>query len=77
MIPETLVDLFMKKGTFGDSPTPVAFCCADMEKFFGKGMVGITSPIARALIGKTEGDEVVVQAPKGPVTYEIITVRYE
>jgi len=42
-----------------------------------KGMVGITSPIARALIGKTEGDEVVVQAPKGPVTYEILTVRYE
>ena len=42
-----------------------------------KGMVGITSPIARALIGKSEGDEVVVQAPKGPVTYEIISVRYE
>jgi transcription elongation factor GreA len=41
------------------------------------GKVGITSPIARALIGKTEGDEVVVHAPKGPVHYEVIKIRYE
>ncbi|MBU6375246.1 MAG: transcription elongation factor GreA [Bdellovibrionales bacterium] len=41
------------------------------------GKVGITSPIARALIGKTEGDEVVVHAPKGEVHYEVLEVRYE
>jgi transcription elongation factor GreA len=41
------------------------------------GKVGITSPIARALIGKTEGDEVVVHAPKGEVHYEVLKVRYE
>ena len=38
--------------------------------------IGITSPLARALIGKQEGDEVVVNAPKGKVSYEIIKVQY-
>lgn len=41
-----------------------------------RGKVGITSPIARALISKTEGDEVVVHAPKGEIRYEIIKVSY-
>jgi transcription elongation factor GreA len=34
------------------------------------------SPIAKALIGKEEGDEVVVKAPKGDVDYEILEVSY-
>lgn len=41
------------------------------------GKIGITSPIARALIGKSEGDEVIVHAPKGQVRYDVIQVRYE
>ena len=41
-----------------------------------QGRVGITSPIARALIGKTVGDEVVVHAPKGKFSYEVIEVSY-
>jgi len=41
------------------------------------GKVGITSPIARALIGKSEGDEVVVHAPKGEVHYEVLKISYE
>ena len=41
------------------------------------GKIGITSPIARALIGKTEGDEVVVHAPKGQIRYDVIKVIYE
>lgn len=41
------------------------------------GKVGITSPIARALIGKSEGDEVVVHAPKGDIRYDIIQINYE
>ncbi len=41
------------------------------------GKVGITSPIARALIGKTEGDEVVVNAPKGQISYEVIKISYD
>ncbi|UQB43209.1 transcription elongation factor GreA [Thiomicrospira microaerophila] len=38
--------------------------------------ISINSPIARALIGKVEGDEVVVQAPSGDIDYEILEVLY-
>ena len=38
--------------------------------------VSISSPIARALIGKEEGDVAVVQAPRGNKEYEILEVRY-
>ncbi len=38
--------------------------------------VSVTSPIARALIGKHAGDVVEVQAPSGPREYEILDVRY-
>lgn len=41
------------------------------------GKVGVTSPIARALIGKAEGDEVVVHAPKGEIRYDIVKISYE
>lgn len=41
------------------------------------GKVGISSPIARALIGKSKGDEVVVHAPKGQIHYDILEIRYE
>ena len=40
------------------------------------GLISITSPIARALIGKEEGDEVDVAAPGGVRALEIVTVRY-
>jgi transcription elongation factor GreA len=39
--------------------------------------IGITSPLARALIGKSEGEEVIVFAPKGQIHYDIIKVSYE
>ena len=41
------------------------------------GKVGITSPIARALISKAEGEEVVVHAPKGQIRYDIVKISYE
>jgi transcription elongation factor GreA len=41
------------------------------------GLVNISSPIARALIGKEEGDLAVVQATGGAKTYEILAIRYE
>ena len=41
------------------------------------GLVSVTSPIARALIGKNAGDFVVVVAPKGETEYEILTVEYK
>lgn len=40
------------------------------------GKISITSPIARALIGKEEGDIAEVQAPSGPREYEVLTVAY-
>ncbi len=41
------------------------------------GMISFTSPIARALIGKNEGDIVNFSAPGGEKQYEVIEVRYE
>ena len=40
------------------------------------GLVNISSPIARALIGKEEGDIAVVQAPGGAKSYKILAIRY-
>ena len=40
------------------------------------GLINISSPIARALIGKEEGDVVEVQVPGGLRTYEILDIRY-
>jgi len=42
-----------------------------------QGLIAVTSPIARALVGKEEGDTVEVQAPGGARSYEIVKVRYE
>jgi len=41
------------------------------------GLISYSSPIARALISKNEGDVVEFQAPDGEKTYEVIEVRYE
>ena len=40
-------------------------------------MIAISSPVARALIGKHEGDTVVIEAPAGQREYEIVAVSYE
>ena len=49
----------------------------DDEADLKLGLVSISSPIARALIGKYAGDVAQVQAPGGMREYEIIDVRYE
>ena len=41
------------------------------------GRISITSPIARALVGKSQGDVVDVSAPGGIRSYEIVAVRFE
>lgn len=48
----------------------------DDEADLKKGLISISSPIARALIGKEAGDVASVQAPGGVRDYEIIEVRY-
>ena len=40
------------------------------------GLISCTSPIARALIGKTEGDEIEFSAPGGEKSYEVVEVKY-
>lgn len=47
------------------------------EADISQGKVSITSPIARALIGKEEGDTVIVRAPGGEREFEVQAVRYE
>lgn len=42
-----------------------------------KGLISILSPMARALIGKRKGDNVVVQSPKGDREYEIISFEFK
>jgi transcription elongation factor GreA len=49
----------------------------DDEADLKKGKISISSPIARALIGKYAGDEVEVQTPGGVRKYEVLEVRYE
>ena len=39
-------------------------------------LISVSSPIARALVGKNEGDEVVVKAPSGDIYYEIERVQH-
>lgn len=41
------------------------------------GAISIDSPVARALLGRRDGDEVTVQRPKGAATFTIVGVRYE
>ena len=43
----------------------------------GEKKISIESPLARALLQKRVGDEVVVQRPKGEITYLIVSVDYE
>ncbi len=49
----------------------------EMEADIKQNLISITSPIARALIGKSVDDVAEVQAPGGVREYEIISVRYE
>ena len=48
----------------------------DVEADVKEGRISISSPIARALIGKTKGDTVEVAAPGGAHSYEILDVKY-
>ncbi len=49
----------------------------DDEADIRQGRISISSPLARALIGKYEGDETQCSAPKGVMHYAIVNVRYE
>jgi len=48
----------------------------DLEADIKQGMIAISSPVARALIGKHEGDTVTIEAPGGTREYDIVGVSY-
>jgi transcription elongation factor GreA len=48
----------------------------DAEADIKSGRIAVSSPIARALVGKSQGDIVDVVAPNGTRTYEIVAVKY-
>jgi transcription elongation factor GreA len=49
----------------------------DLESDIKQGLISISSPLSRALIGKHEGDTVTILAPAGDRDYDIIAVRYD
>ena len=83
-----VIDLDKQKGErvmFGATVT-VADVETDEEKSFtivgadeadpSKGTISFESPVARALLGKEEGDEVTIDIPRGRVTYEIVGIEF-
>jgi transcription elongation factor GreA len=46
------------------------------ESNVAEGMISVSAPLARALIGKAVGDEVTVKLPAGERTYEVVDVRF-
>jgi transcription elongation factor GreA len=49
----------------------------EFEADVKKGKISVTSPIARAIIGKKRGDSVEVMTPGGGKSYEIVKIRYK
>ena len=48
----------------------------DLEADIKQNLISVSSPVARALIGKSEGDVVEVKAPSGAKEFEILEVSY-
>ena len=46
------------------------------ETDYVKGSISVFSPVGRALLGRGEGDEITVDAPRGKLSYEIIKIEY-
>ena len=61
----------------GSGDTVTYQIVGDLEADIKKGLISVSSPVARALIGKTEGDEIEILAPGGNRSYEVVAVRYD
>ncbi|NYZ63343.1 transcription elongation factor GreA [Luteimonas deserti] len=48
----------------------------DLEADIKQGLIAISSPVARAMIGKHEGDSISIEAPGGTREYDIVSVEY-
>ena len=64
----------LEDATSGDTVTYQIV--GDDEADIKQGKISVSSPIARALIGKSEGDTADVQAPGGVRSYDVLAVRY-
>ena len=60
----------------GDGKEATYRIVGEDEADISSGMISFSSPIARALIGKEEGDVATVQTPGGEKVFEIVSVRY-
>ncbi|MDE1960938.1 MAG: transcription elongation factor GreA [Xanthomonadaceae bacterium] len=61
-----------------DSGEQIAYqIVGDLEADIKQRLISVSSPIARAMIGKSEGDSFEFQAPNGTRCYEILSVRYK
>jgi transcription elongation factor GreA len=61
-----------------DADKEVAYqIVGDLEADIDKGQISLSSPIGRALIGKSEGDEFTFEAPSGEKSYEVVSVNYD
>ncbi|MBW2576453.1 MAG: transcription elongation factor GreA [Deltaproteobacteria bacterium] len=47
------------------------------ESDLSVGLISVTSPVARALLGKSVGDEVTVRVPKGNRSFEVLEIRFD
>jgi len=66
--------------TLVDAETESEVCyqiVGDIEADINENRIAVSSPIARALIGKEEGDDVIVEAPAGTMEYIITGVEYK
>jgi len=61
-----------------ENDTQVVYCLVgDDESDADRGKISISAPVARAMLGKVAGDDVVVRLPKGDREYEVIKVEYK
>ena len=63
-----------------DTATDEEFCytiCGTLESEPENALISVHSPLARALLGKEEGDEVRVRLPLGEKSYEVLSIRCE
>ncbi|TMJ56596.1 MAG: transcription elongation factor GreA [Alphaproteobacteria bacterium] len=64
------------EGRLAELEDKIARIVGEDEADIRNGMLSVTSPLARALIGKSEGDSVEVSTPRGNKSYEVVTVAF-
>ena len=87
--PNTIIDptaIKSERVTFGatvtlqdlDNDTEVTYCLVgEDESDVVAGKISITAPIARAMLSKVVGDDVLVKLPKGDREYEVVKIEYK